>query len=86
MSQERIAFLRSVDKDHKKEWTEYKKERRWVIGELKKADKFEWTSYLPKKVEDWGVKSKEEWLEETLKKGDPPVHKCSSYQEWLETR
>ena len=38
MSAERIEFLKTIDDDHKHDWSEWKKERRWFVKQLKKIE------------------------------------------------
>jgi len=77
MSAERIKFLKTIDDDHKHDWSEWKKERRWFVKQLKEQDKFEWLSLAPKKLEEWAEKTKEEWLSEVVAK-DKPLYKKQS--------
>jgi hypothetical protein len=74
MSAERIEFLKTIDDDHKQDWSEWKKERRWFVKQLTEQDKIEWLSLAPKKLEEWAEKSKEEWLSEVVAK-DKPLYK-----------
>jgi hypothetical protein len=75
MSAERIEFLKTIDDDHKKDWSEWKKERRWFVKQLKEQDKIEWLSLAPKKLEEWAEKSKEEWLSHVLQQDKPLAKK-----------
>lgn len=74
MSAERIKFLKTIDDDHKQDWSEWKKEKRWFVKQLKEQDKFVWLSLAPKKLEEWAEKSKEEWLSHVVSQ-DKPLYK-----------
>tara|TARA_R110001592_G_scaffold187712_1_gene432562 strand:- start:179 stop:427 length:249 start_codon:yes stop_codon:yes gene_type:complete len=76
MSAERIKFLKTIDYDHKRDWSEYKKEIRWFVNQLKEQDKFVWLSLAPKKLEEWAEKSKEEWLSHVVSLDKPKYHKA----------